>query len=41
MRAALLHNTGDEKLEIVDDVEVGAPCPGEVTIKIEGLKKVK
>jgi S-(hydroxymethyl)glutathione dehydrogenase/alcohol dehydrogenase len=35
MRAALLHNTGDEKLEIVDDVEVDAPGPGEVTIKIE------
>jgi S-(hydroxymethyl)glutathione dehydrogenase/alcohol dehydrogenase len=35
MRAALLHNTGDEKLEVVDDVEVDAPGPGEVTIKIE------
>ncbi|MGN6693992.1 MAG: Zn-dependent alcohol dehydrogenase [Aquihabitans sp.] len=35
MRAALLHNTGDEVLEIVDDVEVDAPGPGEVTIKIE------
>ena len=35
MRAALLHNTGDEKLEIVDDIEVDAPGPGEVTIKIE------
>ena len=35
MRAALLHNTGDEKLEIVDDLEVDAPGPGEVTIKIE------
>ena len=35
MRAALLHNTGDETLEIVDDVEVDAPGPGEVTIKIE------
>ncbi len=35
MRAALLHNTGDEKLEVVDDVEVAAPGPGEVTVKIE------
>ena len=35
MRAALLHNTGDEKLEIVDDIEVDAPEAGEVTIKIE------
>lgn len=35
MRAALLHNTGDETLEIVDDVEVDAPNAGEVTIKIE------
>lgn len=35
MRAALLHNTGDEKLEIVDDIEIGPPGPGEVTVKIE------
>ncbi|WP_426571973.1 Zn-dependent alcohol dehydrogenase [Aquihabitans sp. McL0605] len=35
MRAALLHNTGDEKLDIVDDLEVDAPNAGEVTIKIE------
>ena len=35
MRAALLHNTGDERLEVVDDVEVDAPGAGEVTIKIE------
>ena len=35
MRAALLHNTGDEKLDIIDDLEVDAPGPGEVTIKIE------
>ena len=35
MRAALLHNTGDEKLEIVDDVEVNVAGPGQVTIKIE------
>lgn len=35
MRAALLHNTGDETLEIIDDLEVDAPGPGEVTIKIE------
>ena len=34
MRAAILHNTGDETLEIVDDVEVDAPAAGEVTIKI-------
>lgn len=35
MRGALLHNTGDEKLEIVDDLEVVAPGADEVTIKIE------
>jgi S-(hydroxymethyl)glutathione dehydrogenase/alcohol dehydrogenase len=35
MRAALLHNTGDEKLEIIDDLEVDAPGPTDVTIKIE------
>jgi S-(hydroxymethyl)glutathione dehydrogenase/alcohol dehydrogenase len=35
MRAALLHNLGDEKLEIVDDVEPHPAGPGEVTIKIE------
>lgn len=35
MKAALLHNTGDEKLEIVDDMEVGEPGPGEVTIHIK------
>jgi S-(hydroxymethyl)glutathione dehydrogenase/alcohol dehydrogenase len=35
MRAAVLLNPGDEKLEIVDDVEVLPPGPGEVTITIE------
>jgi S-(hydroxymethyl)glutathione dehydrogenase/alcohol dehydrogenase len=35
MRAALLLNTGDEKLEIVDDIEIDEPGPGEVTVKIE------
>lgn len=35
MRAAILHNTGDEKLEVIDDLEVAAPGPGHVTIKIE------
>ena len=35
MRAALLQNTGDEKLVIVDDIEVDPPEAGEVTVKIE------
>jgi S-(hydroxymethyl)glutathione dehydrogenase/alcohol dehydrogenase len=35
MRAALLHTTGDETLEIVDDIEVTPPGPGEVTIDIK------
>ncbi|MEZ5182084.1 MAG: Zn-dependent alcohol dehydrogenase [Acidimicrobiales bacterium] len=35
MRAALLHQTGDEKLEVVDDIEIAPPGPGEVTVKIE------
>lgn len=35
MRAAMLHTTGDEKLEYVDDIEIGAPGPGEVTIDIK------
>ncbi|MGI8710088.1 MAG: alcohol dehydrogenase catalytic domain-containing protein, partial [Acidimicrobiales bacterium] len=35
MRAALLHNTGDEKLEIVEDMEALPPGPGEVTIAIK------
>ena len=35
MRGALLHNTGDEKLEVVDDLEVVPAGEGEVTIKIE------
>jgi S-(hydroxymethyl)glutathione dehydrogenase/alcohol dehydrogenase len=34
MRAALLQNTGDEKLVIVDDIEPHEAGPGEVTIKI-------
>lgn len=35
MRAALLKNTGDEKLQIVDDIEIGPPGLHEVTVKIE------
>jgi len=35
MRAAVLRNTGDEKLEIVNDVEALPPGPTDVTIKIE------
>src|SRR3954447_21842276 len=35
MRAAVLRNTGDEKLEIVDNVEPIPPGPNDVTIKIE------
>ncbi|HEY4378200.1 MAG TPA: Zn-dependent alcohol dehydrogenase [Acidimicrobiales bacterium] len=35
MRAALLQTTGDEKLQIVDDLEIGPPGDGEVTVKIE------
>lgn len=35
MRAAVLLNTGDEKLEIVDDLEILPPGAGEVTVKIE------
>jgi len=35
MRAALLHNIGDDKLEVVDDIEPHPAGPGEVTIKIE------
>ena len=34
MRAAVLRNTGDDKLEIVDDVELGPVGPGEVKVKI-------
>ena len=35
MRAAVLRNTGDDKLEVVDDVEVLDPGAGEVTVRIE------
>jgi len=35
VRAAVLNKTGDEKLELVDDIEVIAPGPTDVTIKIE------
>lgn len=35
MRAAVLNTTGDEKLELVDDIEVLPPGPTDVTIKIE------
>ncbi|HET6952260.1 MAG TPA: Zn-dependent alcohol dehydrogenase [Acidimicrobiales bacterium] len=34
MRAAVLRNTGDEKLEIRDDVELGPVGAGEVKVKI-------
>jgi S-(hydroxymethyl)glutathione dehydrogenase/alcohol dehydrogenase len=34
MRAAVLRNTGDDKLEIRDDVELGAVGPGQVKVKI-------
>jgi S-(hydroxymethyl)glutathione dehydrogenase/alcohol dehydrogenase len=34
MRAAVLRTTGDEKLEIVDDIELGPVGPGEVKVKI-------
>ena len=35
MRGALLHNTGDETLEVVDDLTVADPGPGQVKIQIE------
>ncbi len=35
MRAAVLRNTGDEKLDVTEGIEVLDPGPGEVTIKIE------
>src|SRR5687767_52556 len=35
MKAAVLRNVGDETLDVVDDMEVTDPGPGEVTIKIE------
>jgi S-(hydroxymethyl)glutathione dehydrogenase/alcohol dehydrogenase len=35
MRAAILRTIGDEKLEIVDDLEVLPPGPTDVTIKVE------
>ena len=35
MRAAVLRNTGDEKLEIVDGIEPIAPGPTDITVKIE------
>ena len=38
MRGALLHNTGDETLEIVDDLTVAAPGPGQVKIQIEATR---
>ncbi|HEX6569022.1 MAG TPA: Zn-dependent alcohol dehydrogenase [Acidimicrobiales bacterium] len=34
MRAAVLRNTGDEKLEIRDDVELGPVGPGQVKVRI-------
>ncbi|KAA0234018.1 MAG: NDMA-dependent alcohol dehydrogenase [Acidimicrobiales bacterium] len=35
MRAALMRNVGDDKLEVVDDITVADPGPGEVKVKIE------
>jgi S-(hydroxymethyl)glutathione dehydrogenase / alcohol dehydrogenase len=35
MRAAVLRNTGDEKLEVRDDVGLGDLGPGQVKVKIE------
>jgi S-(hydroxymethyl)glutathione dehydrogenase/alcohol dehydrogenase len=35
MRGALLRNPGDDTLEVVDDLEIGDPGPGEVKVKIE------
>jgi S-(hydroxymethyl)glutathione dehydrogenase/alcohol dehydrogenase len=35
MRAAVLRNTGDDKLEIRDDVELGPVGPNDVKVKIE------
>jgi S-(hydroxymethyl)glutathione dehydrogenase/alcohol dehydrogenase len=35
MRAALLRNTGDDKLEIRDDIEVGPVGPGRVRVDIK------
>ncbi|HEV2361567.1 MAG TPA: Zn-dependent alcohol dehydrogenase [Acidimicrobiales bacterium] len=34
MRAAVLRNVGDENVEVLDDVTVGDPGPGQVKIKI-------
>ncbi len=34
MRAAILHEIGDDKLELRDDVQVIAPGPGEVHIRV-------
>ena len=34
MRAAVLRNVGDEKVEVRDDVTVADPGPGEVLVKI-------
>ena len=35
MRAAVLRNTGDEKLELRDDVGIADVGPGQVKVKIE------
>lgn len=34
MRAALLRQTGDDKLEIRDDIELGAVAPGHVRVRV-------
>ena len=34
MRAALLRNTGDETLDVVDDMQTIDPGPGQVKVKI-------
>jgi S-(hydroxymethyl)glutathione dehydrogenase/alcohol dehydrogenase len=35
MRAAVLHNTGDDKLEVRDDLSLVEPGPGQVKVKVE------
>ncbi len=35
MRGALLRNPGDDTLEVVENLEIGEPGPGEVKVKIE------
>ena len=39
MRGALMRNTGDEGLEIVDGLEAGEPGPGQVKVKIVDVQR--